>query len=53
MIVLAPDGFNPGCDGRARLEMICAAFESGVPSFFNLENCLDAIERGEWGGLWW
>ena len=53
MLVLAPDQRNQRLTGRSRLELICAALETGMPSFFNLEHCLDAIERREWVGLWW
>ncbi len=38
---------------RSRTELICAAFDFGVPSFLSLECCLDAVERTEWRGLWW
>ena len=38
---------------RSRIDLICSVFEGGFPSFLSLENCLDAIERDEWSGIWW
>lgn len=40
-------------DPQSRMEMICAAMEFGVPTYLNLEWVLDAVEREEWGGIWW
>lgn len=41
---------SPGPDWR---EILIAAFDLGSPSLLNVEWLMDAVERGEWGGLWW
>ncbi|MEO3416640.1 hypothetical protein AAFO92_18475 [Roseovarius sp. CAU 1744] len=53
MLVLAHDLDPMVYNERSRAALICAAFESAIPSFFSLEHCLDAVERNEWSGLWW
>lgn len=53
MQVEVPQNMTSPPDAQNRIEVFSSAFEFGLPAYLNLEWVLDAVERNEWGGIWW